>query len=338
MQKNIQKTMKNIRFAALCSVAALALPLAARAANPDQTGIWTLQDENSSVSTTFPHDRYYVNGAHLSWTSPDGFVPDAVSNLGDVLFGNGTQRISLGLTQQLYTPFDTKSTNPPLNDEPYAGYLALNLALIQDSATTRSVLGANIGVIGAGAGGEIVQNSFHTIIGQGGTHGWAHQLPTEPAVDFIASQTWRMPLGQLAGLETDALPQISGSAGLTADYVQPALGFRIGQGLASDFGPSLLAPSPSGGDAYSEVQPLAWYVFGQGAAKAVGYDETLQGSVFHHSRNVPVTRMVGTFELGGAIIWNGLRFSYTQVFQTSRFHGEKGGIHEFGSFTLSRCF
>lgn len=331
------KTNNFLRAALLGATAVLALPVAALA-DGASSSIWTLQDENSSISSTYPHDRYYVNGIHVGWTGPEGAVPAPVSDLGHALFGDGTQRVSLGLTQQLYTPFDTDSDNPPTDDEPYAGYLALNLALIQDGANTRSVLGANLGVIGKDAGGEIVQNGFHAIIGQSGTHGWGYQLPSEPAVDFLGARIWRLPTGSLFGLETDVLPQISGQAGLTADYVQPAVGFRIGSGLASDYGPPLLSPSPSGADAYTVVQPFAWYIFGSTAAKFVAWDEVLQGSDFQSSRGVPVTRVVGTFEVGGAIIWRGLRFSYTQVFQTSRFHNENGNIHEFGSLAVSGTF
>ncbi|WP_297492282.1 lipid A deacylase LpxR family protein [Acidocella sp.] len=320
--------------AALLAATAFIVPGAARAA----PALWTLQDENASITATSPTDRYYVNGLHVGWTSATGDVPDVVSQLGTALFGDGTQRVSIGLTHQLYTPYDTTAINPPMADEPYAGYLAVNLALIQDSANARSVLGVSLGVIGAGAGGEIVQNGFHALIGQSGTHGWAYQLPTEPAVDFIASRVWRVPTGRLFGLETDALPQISGQAGLTADYVQPALGWRIGSGLDSDFGPPLLAPSPSGADAYTVVQPLAWYVFASAGAKLVAHDEVLQGADFQSSRGVPLTPVVGSFELGGAVIWHGLRFSYIQMFQTSRFHAERGNIHEFGSLAVSGSF
>ena len=163
-------------------------------------------------------------------------------------------------------------------------------------------------------------------------------MSLETALDFLGAHIWRVPLGHIGGLETDMLPQISGMAGLTAVYVQPALGLRIGSGLQSDYGPPLLAPSAYGGDAYKVVQPFAWYLFASAASKFVGYDEVLQGSDFQDSRNVPVSHVVGTFEVGAAIIWHGLRFSYTQVFQTSRFHNETGAVHEFGSFAVSGIF
>ena len=322
---------------ALFGFAALgALPAAAQ--TPQQAGIWTLQGENASISTSSPTDRYYVNGLHLGWTSPEGGAPQSITNLGSILFGTGTTRASLGLTQQIFTPSDTKAINPPLDDEPYAGYLAINLGLTQDTPTTRSMLGLDLGLIGPAAGGEWVQNNFHSVIGQKGTHGWAYQLPTSPAIDLNAARIWRLPTGTFAGLETDILPQISGMAGLTQDYLQPAIGFRIGSGLNSDYGPPMLTQSPTGGDAYDQTQPLAWYVFAGGGGKFVLHDTFLQGTMFRDSRSVPIEHAVGSFNVGAAILWRGLRFSYVQVFQSDRFRHQQGSLHQFGSFSVSGTF
>lgn len=323
----------------LAITALLAIPAVARAESAsDSSSIWTIQDENASISTTSPTDRYYVNGMHVGWTGPVGTVPQPVAGLGHWLFGDGTQRVSIGLTQQLYTPYQTKAYNPPLNDEPYAGYLALNFALIQDGTNTRSLAGVNLGLIGPGAGGQAVQNGFHNIIGQADTNGWHYQLPNEPAIDFLGERIWRLPMGHIGGLETDALPQISGMAGLTAVYLQPAVGVRIGSGLDADYGPPLLSPSPTGADAYTQVQPFVWYLFASSAAKFVAHDELLQGSLFHNSRGATALPVVGSFEVGAAIIWRGLRFSYVQMFQTDRFTDQVGSIHEFGSFAVSGTF
>lgn len=322
---------------AVLSVTAIgAAPAAAQTSS--QSGIWTIQGENASISTSTPTDRYYVNGLHLGWIAPIDQTPSDLSNLASSLLGTGTTRMGIGLTQQIFTPNDTKSTNPPTNDEPYAGYLAVNLGLTHDETNARTLLGLNLGIVGPAAGGKWVQNNFHSVIGQKGTHGWAYQLPTTPAIDINASRIWRVSMGSVAGLETDALPQISGMAGLTQDYLQPAVGFRIGSGLDSDYGPPLLTSSPTGGDAYSQVQPFAWYLFAGSGAKFVAHDTFLQGTFFRSSRNVPVKRVVGSFDLGAAIIWHGLRFSYTQVFQTDRFRHQQGSIHQFGSFSVSGTF
>ena len=301
-------------------------------------GIWTLQDENASISLTGRTDRYYVNGLHVGWTSPAGDVPAWLSGFGHALLGPGDERVSLGLLQQLYTPADTLRINPNPYDEPYAGYLVAQFGLIADTATTRTMATLDAGVIGKDAGGEIVQNDFHSLIGQGATHGWAYQLPTEPAVDLYAARIWRAPLGHLAGLETDALPQLSGMVGLTQDYLQPGLALRIGQGLNEDFGAPLLQPSSGGGDAFTTAGPTAWYIYAGAYGRAVGHDETLQGADFHTSRDVDAYPGVGSGALGAAVIWRGFRFSYTEIFQTRRFYGQPGQFHEFGSFAVSGQF
>ncbi|MGO9816742.1 MAG: lipid A deacylase LpxR family protein [Acidocella sp.] len=335
------KTSACLRLAVFSPFALLVFGSPAWGESPSSplAGIWTIQDENASISTQSQTDRYYVNGFHLGWTSPEGEVPGFVADFGHALLGEGTQRVSVGIVQQIYTPDNTQLINPDPNDEPYAGYLAATFNLIQDTANTRTVLGVNAGVIGRDAGGEIVQNDFHSIIGQKGTHGWAYQLPSEPAIDFSAARIWRVPVVHLNnGLEADVLPQISAMGGLTEDYVQPAVGFRFGRGLDSDFGPSLMATSPSGSDAFKQTQPVVWYVFGSAASQFVGHDEILQGSDFQTSRSVDPYRVVGTFELGATVIWRGVRFSYTQVFQTNRFYHQANSIHEFGSFNVGLTF
>jgi lipid A 3-O-deacylase len=331
-----------IRHALMSSGAVVLLGAAPAMAQTGQgfpSGIWTLQDENASISTTQPTDRNYVNGFYAGWTSNVGDVPRFIANFGHAIWGDGTQRISLGVTQKLFTPDSTQLIDPPTNQEPYAGYLALSAGLIQDTATTRSVLQLSAGVVGRDAGGEIVQNGFHSVIGQAGTHGWAFQLPSEPAFDILVSRTWRLPLTRFGnGLEVDALPQLSAMVGTTQIYAEPAVTFRLGQGLDSDFGAPLLNSGPSGSDAYQATRHFVWYVFGGAASNFVGHNEFLQGADFQTSRSVEPYRVVGQGDLGVAVIWHGLRFSYTQVFQTRSYYGEIGNIHEYGSFAVSGQF
>ncbi|MDD2878210.1 MAG: lipid A deacylase LpxR family protein [Acidiphilium sp.] len=339
---------KKLALIALCAAPLFCVARAsAQAAPPPDTeaaagfpaGTWTIQDENASISTQSLTDRYYVNGLHIGWTSHEGALPDAVANVGHAILGEGTQRISVSLTQDIFTPAATQAINPPANDEPYAGSLLGTFELIQDTANTRTVLGADAGVVGRDAGAEVVQNGFHSIIGQSGTHGWAYQLPSEPAFDILASRTWRIGLAHFGnGLEVDALPQLSGMLGTTRIYAEPAVTFRIGEGLNSDFGSPLLRPGPSGSDAYRQTRPVVWYIFGGVAGQLVAHDEYLQGTDFQTSRSVDPYRAVGQLDAGFAVIWHGVRFSYTQVFQTRRYVGQIGSIHEYGSLAVSVKF
>src|ERR1700685_1656455 len=112
--------------------ALLVLPAIAAQAQPaaDPLSIWTLQDENASISAGHPTDRFYVNGLRLGWTSPTGDVPNFLVDLGHTLWGGGQQQIAFDLTQQIYTPAETTSTVASPYDRPYAGVLLGNFSLM----------------------------------------------------------------------------------------------------------------------------------------------------------------------------------------------------------------
>ena len=304
----------------------------------DPAAIWTLQDENASVSTASLTDRYYVNGLRLGYTSPTGATPDALENLSRMIFGEGLSRFSIDITQQIFTPANTSVDYTPPGDRPYTGMLLGNFALITDTEETRSVLGLSLGLVGPGAGGEEIQNGFHDLIGQSHDQGWSTQLHNEPVFNFQTGRTWREPLGTVFGLETDALLGASAGLGTIRIYAEGAGQLRIGQGLNSDFGVARLNPGPSGGDAFRPTRPFAWYAFLGGDGQGVARDITLDGNTFESSPSVTLKPLVGEMEAGLALMAFGTRLTYTQVFQTQEFKHQKDGLHQFGSLALSVRF
>ncbi len=306
---------------------------------PDATAIWTLQDENASISTAKLTDRYYVNGLRLGYTSGTDQTPTALQALGEIVFGEvAQQRFSLGISQQIYTPGDTAASAPLSGDRPYAGVLTADLGLIQDTLSTRSTLGLSLGVIGPAALGEQIQNGFHDLIGQGHDEGWHNQIRNEPAVNLLIARTWREPIGSVFGLETDALFDASAGAGTVRVYGEGGAQLRIGQGLASDFGTARLRPGMSGGDVFRPTRPVAWYAFVGADGQGVAYDVTLQGTTPNDFPTPAIKPWVGEIQGGLAIMAFGTRLTYTQVFQTQEFHHQKGGLHQFGSLALSVRF
>jgi hypothetical protein len=312
---------------------------AAQAAPPaDPTSIWTLQDENASISTSHLTDRYYTNGLRLGWTSGTDQVPGFLANLGHVLWGDGRQRIAFDLSQQIYTPADTQLVPPDPHDRPYAGVLLGNFSLLSDTDSTRSVLGLSLGVVGPGAGGEGLQNGFHDLIGQGHALGWSFQIPNTPAIEALSERTWRLPIAQFGALETDALPDLTVGVGDLRDYAQAGVTFRIGQGLNSDFGVARVRPGLSGSDAFVPTRPFAWYIFAGADGQAVAYDLLLQSSPFRGGPHVTSKWDVGEFQGGIAIMAFGARLTYTQIVQTQEFKHQHGGLHQLGSLALSVRF
>lgn len=303
----------------------------------DPRAIWTVQGENASITSANLTDRYYTNGLRLGWTSPTGALPDALAQFGQRLLGDGQQRMTLGLTQQIYTPLATQLAIPPPTDRPYAGVLMGSIGLVHDSAGARTELGLALGLIGPAALGRQVQNGFHSIISQNGNRGWGRQIANEPLVQATASRTWRQNLGNADGLEIDALPNLAIGVGNLRLYGQAGMTFRIGQGLGNDFGVARILPGLSGGDAHLPAD-FAWYVFVGGDGQAVARDITLDGNDFTSGPSVRRSLFVGELQGGLAVIGWGLRLSYTHVLQTQTFKGQRGGLHQLGALAVSARF
>jgi hypothetical protein len=313
---------------------------AASAAEPlDQQSIWTIQVENDAVSTqSGTSDQYYTSGLRLGWTSGQDAV-DPIAAWGHAIWGGGTTRLSIDLSQSLFTPKQTQLDPPDSQDRPYAGELIVTGGLIHDSSWTRDVVSVSLGVIGPAALGRQVQNGFHSIIGDTPNRGWHYQLPDQPAFQFLGQRTWRLPIADLGVMDADVLPSATASVGDIRDYVQLGGVIRFGQGLDSDFGTARIEPGLNGSDAYSNTQPIAWYGFAGVDGQAVGYDVTLDGSTFRNN-SPSVSRIwdVGELEAGAAILLYGLRVTYTQTWQTQEFLHQKSGLFNFGSIAVSAKF
>ncbi len=317
----------------------------AQAPPPDPAAIWTIQLENAAITTAALADRDYTNGIRLGWTSAEGGAPDFLAGVGQALWGEGRQRIAVDVSQQIYTPTDSNAADPPLNDRPYAGVLLGTLSLIHDSAEggqngggALGVLSAGLGWVGPAALAEQTQSGFHELIGQRRDAGWDTQLHNEPLIQLTGARTWRLPTGAAGGLETDLLPTITAAAGNLRIYAQAGVTLRLGEGLDSDYGVARIPPGLTGTDVFRPTRPFAWYVFAGADAQAVAYDVTLNGNLWHDSRSVTVTPLVGEFQAGVALLFDSVRLSLTQVFQTQEYQHQKGGLHQFGSLALSLRF
>ncbi|MCP1195520.1 lipid A deacylase LpxR family protein [Acetobacter senegalensis] len=316
----------------------------------DKQGTWTLQGENDAVSTLkSTSDQYYTSGLRLNWTSGTDTLPTPIAAISKAIWGEGVQRISMGLQQMIFTPRDTQSPSPwapgqaqtsLLRDRPYASVLLGTINLISDTDTSRSVFGIQVGVMGPAGLGRQLQNGFHGAIGDTKNQGWSHQLQNQPIFQVQGGRTWRLPLVKVVGIEMDMLPSADAAIGDYQIYGRLGDMIRIGQGLNSDFGiPTIGGSGTDGTDAYKATRPFAWYFFGGVTGEAVGYDATLQGNTMRsNSLHVNKKWDVGEIHAGLAIMFYGLRVSYSQVWQTQQFDGAKSGLFNYGSLMVSAKF
>jgi len=306
----------------------------------DPYGTWTLQGENDAVSTLKgTSDQYYTSGLRANWTSGTDNLPKPFANLNRMLMGQGVQRISIGVQQLIFTPSDTQTPNVVQGARPYAGLLLGTINLINDTDLSRSIVGVQFGVMGPAALGRQLQNGFHSAIGDTKNLGWSHQLQNQPVFQVQAGRTWRIPLVSAFGLSMDMLPAVSGAAGDYKIYGDVADTIRFGQGLNSDFGTPTIGPGTDGTDAYTLTRSFAWYGFAGAEGQAVAYDATLQGNtVRDNSIHVSKKWDVGEIHAGLAVMWHGMRLSYSQIWQTQQFATARSGLFNYGSLALSVKF
>lgn len=329
-----------IRHLACIAGAACLATMAHAQPRQDPASIYTFQVENDSASLqSGTSDRYYTSGLRLGYTSGTTGVPEFLSNASRAVWGDGVQRVSIDISQSLFTPQNKQLDPPDPRDRPYAGYLRASLAVIHDKDNSRSILGASLGVVGPGALGHITQNGFHALLGDRLARGWSSQLQNEPAVELLAERTYRLPIAQFGGIEMDTLPALTVGVGTVRDYVQAGASLRFGQGLQSDFGPPRIRPGMNGSDAYTPTRPFVWYVFAGANGQAVARDVFLDGSTFRsRSPSVDKRNFLGEFQAGLAIMAYGLRISYTQTWRTEEFRGQRAGLFNFGSLAVSGRF
>jgi hypothetical protein len=195
----------------------------------------------------------------------------------------------------------------------------------------------SLGVVGPAALGQSVQNSFHDLIGDSTNKGWHYQLRTEPTLDFFSSRIWRLDVAQFGPGVVQVLPSVSGQVGNSEIYAQAGGLVRYGQGLDADYGPAIIQPGFSGGDAYTPTRPLVWYVYAGAVGRVVAHDLLVQGNDFVKSRGVPLTPLQADAEIGGAVeVW-GWRVTATEVLTSPEFH-HAAPAFQYGSLAFSKRF
>lgn len=337
--RNLAVSLGSTTITVLCHVthATAATPA------PDTASILTIKTENDVIAHT---DQNYTAGLRLGWTSPSAdpmggeFLPDLLTDVGSFLWGPGRQRISVDLSNTIYTPKDTTLAKPDPRDRPYAGVMLGTVSLLHDTTASRSVIGLSAGVLGPSARSSNIQNGWHELIREEVSKGWDYQIKDMFIAEAFATKIWRVGLSPNlgVGIDFDILPSVAGGIGTLRNFVQVGFQLRVGQGLDSDFGTARIRLGLSGSDAYTPTRDLAWYIFAGTNGRAVLWDATLDGNPFRYGPHVSRQAFVGEVEAGCAVIYEGVRLTYTHVAQTQSFHGQHSGWFQFGSIAASVRF
>ena len=326
------------------------------ATEDEQRSIYTFQVENDVFNRFGTSDRDYTSGVRIGWLSPaitempQGIVAMTTipTFLGEPAAHSVIRRIAISAGQNIYTPENTYVSNPIYNDRPYAAWLYASFALQYtykrhdtktgiDEPMRLDTLQLDAGVIGPAAGGEFVQNNFHRLIGVAPAYGWANQLHNEPTINLTFERRWRTGRAVLIEnpkLEVDFIPRAAVAVGNVATYASAGGTARIGKNLRDDFGPTRARPALPGSDAFIGDGSFGWYLFAGFDGQAVARNIFLDGNTDGFSQRVSHRPFVGEAQAGLAILWRGMRLSYTQILRTPEFF-ERDRITQFGSFNLT---
>jgi len=307
-------------------------------------GRFTLVEENDYFF--FPTDRHYTQGFRLSYLTGEVREGDLSAPLfawfDRYLFageGQRSQHVDWGLGQSIFTPTNLFTAKPDPHDRPYAGWLYGQTGLVQSTDRHRlDDLELQIGVVGPAALASQTQNDWHEyFMHQAVSLGWNNQLRNEPGVDLTYLRKWRYDVvGDGTGVGADVVPDAGAALGNVLTYANAGAMARIGYGLAADYGPSRIQPSPTGGDYFdATISRLGGYVFAAGEGRGVGRNIFLQGNSFASSPSVTAYPLVGDFVYGGTLFlgpW--LRATVSLDNRSKEFVGQQGP-DRFTSLSLS---
>lgn len=308
-----------------------ALPLHASAAD----ATLNLMLENDSFIDGI--DRHYTSGLYVSRT---GAPKDAGALAGFAQrfmlpdSGDAAWRSGWFAGQSIFTPGNLYAYVPPPSDRPYAGWLYGGARLYRESGAMLDTISVTAGMVGPMALGGDVQKWWHAMGLLGGIHpnGWHTQLRDEPGIVVSEQRILRMPVTG-GPFEMELLPEGNVALGNVFTYAAMGATFRIGDGLAADWGPPRIAPALTGAD-FQAPGAFGWYLFAGVEGRLVARNIFLDGNSFQDSPRVTRHVPVGDINAGGALFWPDTRLmaSYTQ--RSHEFVGQRG-TDQYMSITVS---
>jgi lipid A 3-O-deacylase len=311
-----------------CLFLFLTLSLLPRPITGQEMRSFTLSFDNDGFVFWDPPSRradyYYTHGmrleALLARTPPwvDRAVCDAAAPGPEACV-----LTSLSLGHQIYTPENVFSSDPPVDDHPYGGFLYAEFAGEWIETDTRTRVGLQIGVTGTPSLGQAAHQGFHRWLDKAEPTGWEHQIPFEIAFALSAHRTgiWS-PLPATWPLSVAVLPRWGGTLGTLRTSGDAGLALRAAWNAAP--GADWRRPARGGVHLLAEVSASGEVVF-----RDLFLDGSTFGESVHAERSLWVGRRRGRAQIGvGGLA---LEFAATRV--SPRFRAQDGP-HTYGTIRV----
>lgn len=314
-------TNLDIRSLAMGASAGFMLTLPA-VADPDRQRALSVIVENDAIVDT---DRFYSNGIRLEYAESLSGSGGLTGYVADTLLGadeGSTVLVNYALGHAIFTPEDISVSKPLPDQRPYAGFLFGDYAVFVRKGETISSLLVQVGLVGPSAGGEDIQNWYHSnIIDRAEAQGWDNQIGDE--LGFVLAYDRQFPRFFAAGdnkFGVDIGASAGAAIGTFHTDVHAGLTARLGSGLDLDYGPPRIKPSLAGSGYFDRGERLTGYLFAGTEVRAVAHDIFIDGSLFRSDDpSVEGEPVVVDFQLGGISQYKGVQLSVTYVYRTEEY-------------------
>ena len=270
-------------------------------------------------------DKYYTNGLFLNFRHAldQQKLPQGIEKK--------TYEITLG--QKMFNPYSGYAPDPATQDRPFAGYLyaegAMNWFYSNESILKTSV---QVGITGKNSLAEAGQELLHRVIGFYDLEGWDYQIKNELALNLSAQYT------RLLGRVADNAVEFSfeGYANLGTTFTGAGAGLLFRTGSLNQLFNSAYTNAVIGNNAKTKaLVKREFFFYAKPQLNLVGYDATIQGSVFNN--NSPVTfgqkPLVFAQQLGVDYSSQRFTFDFGVIFKTKEVKSV-ARAHQWGSISM----
>jgi len=268
-------------------------------------------------------DRYYTQGGRLEFSgrflqrSPINYLLPALSN--------DTDRVSIFMEHNCFTPTSTDTSIVQVGDHPYGGVFLIGQERASYSSFKHRILIAElaIGWLGPSAECEWMQKSIHSATNNDEPLGWDNQLNNAFVINYKLS--FEQGLINMRWMTFSSLMRVR--LGTLYDDMQVGARIRLGQ-VSNAFA----VPD--------KVDGLVWHAFAETNLEFVAFNATMQGGLFnvddiYSISAADVEGIVFVAKTGVQLAYRSLVLEYTLSYNSPKFTG--GLNHKYGRAFL-RCF
>lgn len=166
----------------------------------------------------FSTDRYYSSGLFIKFQT----------QLNNGIFSKGSEQLSFGLHQEVYTPSQTQSTNAEIFDVPYAGFSGFTTSWSSANQSELVQTSVLLGIAGLNSGAGGLQRWYHRALGIRNSPLWVEEIANSFHLNLYLNyvKEWKVAKGPF-GVHIAFTPNLA--LGTKDIYLEPETILYVGK-------------------------------------------------------------------------------------------------------------